>query len=41
MLASTDDKTGELYPDYDHFTFYSDADVPSLCAHALDMTSVR
>jgi mannan endo-1,4-beta-mannosidase len=41
MIASTDDETGELYPDYDQFTFYSDADVPSICAHALDMTSVR
>jgi mannan endo-1,4-beta-mannosidase len=41
MLASTDDETGELYPDYDRFTFYGDADVPSLCAHALEMTSVR
>ena len=41
MIASTDDETGELYPDYDRFTFYSDADVPSICAHALDMTSVR
>jgi len=41
MLASTDDETGELYPDYDRFTFYSDSDVPSICAHALEMTSVR
>jgi endo-1,4-beta-mannosidase len=41
MIASTDDETGNLYQDYDHFTFYSDADVPSICAHALDMTSVR
>jgi mannan endo-1,4-beta-mannosidase len=38
MIASTDDETGELYPDYDRFTFYSDADVPSICAHALEMT---
>jgi mannan endo-1,4-beta-mannosidase len=41
MIASTDDETGELYPDYDQFTFYSDAEVPSICAHALEMTSVR
>jgi mannan endo-1,4-beta-mannosidase len=41
MIASTDDETGEMYPDYDRFTFYSDADVPSIRAHALDMTSVR
>jgi mannan endo-1,4-beta-mannosidase len=39
MIASTDHETGELYPDYDHFTFYSDADVPSIRAHALEMTS--
>lgn len=38
MIASTDDETGEPYPDYDRFTFYSDADVPSIRAHALDMT---
>lgn len=38
MIASTDDETGELYPDYDRFTFYSDADVPPIRAHALDMT---
>src|SRR5579872_4197769 len=37
MIASTDDETGEPYPDYDRFTFYSDADVPSICAHALQM----
>jgi len=37
MIASTDDESGEPYPDYDQFTFYSDADVPSICAHALDM----
>src|SRR5665213_384373 len=30
MIASTDDETGELYADYDRFTFYSDADVPSI-----------
>ena len=41
MLASADDETGDLYRDYDHFTFYCDADVPSICAHALEMTSVR
>jgi mannan endo-1,4-beta-mannosidase len=39
MLASTDDETGELYPDYDHFTLYGDADAPSIRAHALEMTS--
>jgi len=38
MLASTDDETGEPYPDYDRFTFYSDADVPSIRAHAIEMT---
>jgi mannan endo-1,4-beta-mannosidase len=37
MLASTDDQTGEPYPDHDGFTFYSDADVPSICEHALQM----
>ena len=41
MIASADDETGELYRDYDRFTFYSDADVPSICAHALEMTSLR
>ncbi len=41
MLASTDDQTGEPYPDYDYFTFYTHADVPSVCAHALEMTSVQ
>jgi mannan endo-1,4-beta-mannosidase len=39
MIASTDDETGELYPDYDRFTFYCDADVPSIRAHALEMFS--
>ena len=39
MIASTDDETGEPYPDYDRFTFYGNADVPSIRAHALDMTS--
>jgi mannan endo-1,4-beta-mannosidase len=38
MIASTDDETGERYRDYDRFTFYSGADVPSIRAHALDMT---
>ncbi|MEO8051937.1 MAG: cellulase family glycosylhydrolase [Acidobacteriota bacterium] len=38
MLASSDDETGALYPDHDHFTFYSDADVPAICAHAHQMT---
>ena len=35
MLASTDDETGQPYPDYDGFTFYSDADVPSICEHVI------
>ncbi len=39
MIASTDDETRQLYPDHDRFTFYSDADVPSIRAHALEMTS--
>ena len=38
MLASTDDETGKRYADYDRFTFYSDADVPSIRAHAIEMT---
>ena len=37
MLASTDDATGELYQDHDHFTFYCADDVPSIRAHALQM----
>jgi len=41
MIASTDDETGALYEDYDHFTFYSDADVPSICEHAIQMGSCR
>jgi hypothetical protein len=39
MLASRDDATGDLYPDYDHFTFYSADDVPSIRDHALQMIS--
>ena len=35
MLASTDDETGEPYPDYDGFAFYSAADVPSVCEHVI------
>ncbi len=35
MLASTDDETGEPYQDYDGFTFYSGADVPSICEHVI------
>ena len=35
MLASTDDETGQPYPDHDGFTFYSDADVPSICEHMI------
>jgi mannan endo-1,4-beta-mannosidase len=35
MLASTDDETGEPYPDYDGFTFYSDTDVSSICEHVI------
>ena len=38
MIASTDDENGEMYLDYDRFTFYCDADVPSICAHAHEMT---
>jgi endo-1,4-beta-mannosidase len=41
MIASTDDETGEPYPDFDRFTVYSGADVPSIRAHALDMTEAR
>jgi mannan endo-1,4-beta-mannosidase len=37
MLASIDDETSEPYQDYDGFTFYSDADVPSICEHAVQM----
>jgi len=37
--ASTDDETGEPYPDYDGFTFYSDADIPSICEHARQMAA--
>ncbi|MDP9115581.1 MAG: cellulase family glycosylhydrolase, partial [Acidobacteriota bacterium] len=35
MLASTDDETGEPYADHDGFTFYSGADVPSICEHVI------
>jgi mannan endo-1,4-beta-mannosidase len=38
MLASVDDLTGNLYPDYDHFTFYSAAEVMSIRDHVLEMT---
>jgi endo-1,4-beta-mannosidase len=38
MIASRDDTTGEPYPDYDHFTFYSTADVMSIRDHVLQMT---
>jgi mannan endo-1,4-beta-mannosidase len=38
MIASTDDETGEPYPDHDGFTFYSDIDIPSIRAHASEMT---
>jgi mannan endo-1,4-beta-mannosidase len=37
MLAALNDETGEDYPDYDGFTFYSEADVPSICEHARQM----
>jgi mannan endo-1,4-beta-mannosidase len=37
MLASTDDETNQPYSDYDGFTFYSHADVPSICEHAVQM----
>ena len=39
MLASTDDETGKPYQDFDQFTFYSEAEVPSICAHAKQMTA--
>jgi mannan endo-1,4-beta-mannosidase len=35
MLASTDDETGEPYPDYDGFTFYSAAGIPSIYEHVI------
>ena len=38
MIASVDDLTGKLYPDYDHFTFYSVAEVMSIRDHVLQMT---
>lgn len=41
MIASTDDETGSLYRDYDGFTFYCDADAPSICEHALQMAAGR
>lgn len=37
MLASRDDATGDLYPDYDRFTFYSADDVPAIRDHAQQM----
>ncbi len=37
MLASTDDQTAKPYEDYDHYTFYSAADVPSIAEHAYEM----
>ncbi len=39
MLASTDDETGALYPDHDGFTFYSEAEVASICEHAVQMSA--
>jgi len=39
MIASTDEETGEPYENYDRFTFYADVDVPSICAHAVDMNA--
>lgn len=41
MLASTDDETGEPYEDYDHYTFYGNAEVPSICEHARQMNRCR
>jgi mannan endo-1,4-beta-mannosidase len=38
MIASVDDLTGKLYPDYDHFTFFSLAEVMSIRDHVLQMT---
>jgi len=37
MLASMDDTTGALYPDYDHFTFYQPEDVPAIRDHVAEM----
>ena len=37
MLASTDDQTAKPYEDYDHYTFHSAADVPSIAEHAYEM----
>jgi len=39
MLAATDDQTGNPYEDYDHYTFYSAAEVPSIAEHAFLMTN--
>jgi hypothetical protein len=39
MLASTDDQTGNPYEDYDHYTFYSADEVPSIAEHAFLMTN--
>jgi hypothetical protein len=38
MLVSTDDQTGNPYEDYDHYTFCSADEVPSIAEHALLMT---
>ena len=38
MIASVDDLTDKLYPDYDHFTFYSVSEVMSIRDHVLQMT---
>jgi mannan endo-1,4-beta-mannosidase len=38
MLASTDNLTGKPYEDFDHYTFYSAQDVPSIAEHAFQMT---
>jgi mannan endo-1,4-beta-mannosidase len=37
MIAGDDDSTGAPYPDYDHFTFYTPADIPSIRDHVLQM----
>jgi len=39
MLAATDGQTGNPYEDYDHYTFYSSEDVPSIAEHAFLMTN--
>lgn len=38
MIASVDDLTDTLYPDYDHFSFYSVPEVMSIRDHVVQMT---